>query len=159
MEGNSIKKRKIYHWEKVSVLLVIFDIITICVSYGAALWLRFDLHYSQIPAQYLQTFIRFIPEYTVITVIIYSFLHLYRSIWRFASFTELSRILGAMPLCCGVQVAGTVLFFNRMPVSYYVLGILLQFLLTGGVRFSYRFLRLLKTIGRKPLSGTAKSTQ
>lgn len=64
-----------------------------------------------------------------------------------------------MPLCCGVQVAGTVLFFNRMPVSYYVLGILLQFLLTGGVRFSYRFLRLLKTTGRKPLSGTAKSTQ
>lgn len=52
MEGNSIKKRKIYHWEKVSVLLVIFDIITICVSYGAALWLRFDLHYSQIPADF-----------------------------------------------------------------------------------------------------------
>ena len=156
MEGNSIKRRKIYHWEKVSVLLVIFDIITICVSYGAALWLRFDLHYSQIPAQYLQTFIRFIPEYTVITVIIYSFLHLYRSIWRFASFTELSRILGAMPICCGVQVAGTVLFFNRMPVSYYVLGILLQFLLTGGVRFSYRFLRLLKNNQKKTAQRDSK---
>ena len=156
MEGNSIKKRKIYHWEKVSVLLVIFDIITICVSYGAALWLRFDLHYSQIPVQYLQTFIRFIPEYTVITVIIYSFFHLYRSIWRFASFTELSRILGAMPICCGVQVAGTVLFFNRMPVSYYVLGILLQFLFTGGVRFSYRFLRLLKNNRKKAAQRDSK---
>ena len=81
MEGNRVRKRKIYHWEKVSVLLVIFDIIAICVSYGAALWLRFDLHYLQIPTEYLQTFIRFIPEYTVIAIIIYSFLHLYRSIW------------------------------------------------------------------------------
>ena len=48
MKENNIQEKKIYHWQKVAVLLVIFDVIAIVVSFAAALWLRFDLHYSQI---------------------------------------------------------------------------------------------------------------
>ena len=75
MKENSTQEKKIYHWQKVAVLLVIFDVIAIVVSFAAALWLRFDLHYSQIPENYFQTFLRFIPFYTILTIFVYSFLH------------------------------------------------------------------------------------
>lgn len=155
MKENSTQEKKIYHWQKVAVLLVIFDVIAIVVSFAAALWLRFDLHYSQIPENYFQTFLRFIPFYTILTIFVYSFLHLYRSIWRFASYTELGRLLAAVPVCSAIHMLGTILFLERMPISYYVLGIMLQFILTGGIRFSYRFLRLL--IRRQPESSKGRT--
>lgn len=44
-------------------------------------------------------------------------------------------------------VAVMTAFVERMPVSYYIIGIMCQFSLTLGIRFSYRFILLLR--GRK----------
>nr|WP_276815265.1 nucleoside-diphosphate sugar epimerase/dehydratase [Faecalibaculum rodentium] len=46
-----------------------------------------------------------------------------------------------------IQVLGITFLFHRMPFSYYLWGTLLQFILTLGIRFSYRFY-LLETKGR-----------
>lgn len=36
----------LYHWVRISILLFIYDVIVMNVSYGLALWLRFDFRFS-----------------------------------------------------------------------------------------------------------------
>ncbi len=43
-----------------------------------------------------------------------------------------------------INIAGTWLTVGRMPASYYIIGIIFQFILTMGVRLSYRFVLLLR---------------
>lgn len=74
-------------------------------------------------------------------------MRLYKSIWRFASYTELLRMVCATIITGAVYCAIVTVFIMRMPISYYIFGILIQFILTLGVRFSYRFILLLR--GRK----------
>ena len=72
------------------------------------------------------------------------FLRLYKSIWRFASYSELMRVILAT-VVTGVIYTGSLLIFNlHMPVSYYVIGITVQFIATLGIRFFYRFVLLLR---------------
>ena len=144
MKQHQEKKYRIQHWMKIALLLAGYDIIVTNLSYGIALWLRFDLHFSQIPADYLSTWTKFIPIYIAAVLIIHYALNLYHSMWRFASFNELERVCIAAALTLAVQIVGTTLLFESMPISYYVFGALLQLIATAGIRFSYRALRLLR---------------
>ena len=49
---------KIEHWHAVNVFLVGYDIFSVIVAYLAALWLRFDGQMSQIPASYIDGYVR-----------------------------------------------------------------------------------------------------
>ena len=76
------QKRKILeHWQVVTILLMIYDIAAVTLSYFLGLWLRFDLRYSQIDQRYLTAWLRFAPIYAVFCVIVFSAFRLYRSIW------------------------------------------------------------------------------
>jgi len=72
--------------------LLIYDLITTSGAYFLALLLRFDFRFSMIDPIYLIAWERFAPFYAVYCVIIFWALRLYKSLWRFASFTELERI-------------------------------------------------------------------
>ena len=88
-----LRKKRLEHWKVIALYLFFYDVIVINLSYFLGLWLRFDLSYSLIPDIYLSSFLKFAPFYTIFTVIIFFCLHLYNSLWRFASFSELNRIL------------------------------------------------------------------
>lgn len=93
--SNSVRKRKsIEHWKIIAFYLIIYDIVAINFSYFFGLLLRFDLAYSSIPENYLSAFLRFAPFYTAFSLIVFYVAHMYNSVWRFASFTELNRIFG-----------------------------------------------------------------
>ncbi len=139
--------KKIQHWHIIAGFLMIYDIIAINLSHLLALLLRYDFRYSMIPEEFIQGFVRFAPVYTVAGLLIFSWLNLYRSIWRFASYNELSRIIVSSALCLLVQIVGV--FVNyRMPISYYVIGAFLQFVFVVMARFSYRFVLLLRNSRR-----------
>lgn len=70
----------LYHWVRISILLFIYDIIVMNVSYGLALWLRFDFRFSDIPYDYLTTWVKYIPIHTACTLILMFAFKLYRSI-------------------------------------------------------------------------------
>ena len=131
------------HWQVVKAMLVIYDVISIAAAYFIALLLRFDFHYSEIPYEYLSPYKKYIPFYIVICVIIYAGMRLYRSIWRFASYDELLRVVKSTGLCVLVHAAFAITV--RMPISYYLMGITLQFGFTIGIRFAYRFILLLRS--------------
>ena len=137
-------KRKFKHWQVVRLLLMVYDFAAVIVSFGIALWLRFDCKVTSVEPQYLTTYTKTIIIYALFCLVVFWFLRLYKSIWRFASYSELLRVILAT-VVTGVIYTGSLLVFNlHMPVSYYVIGITVQFIATLGIRFFYRFVLLLR---------------
>ena len=150
----NVKEKKTLHrrmerWEFVSLGLLLYDALAVNAAYFLALWLRYDMRYSAIPPEYLAAFLRFAPVYTAVCLAVFFLLRLYNSLWRFASFNELARSLGATAITCVFHWVGMNAFVCRMPVAYYVIGALGQFLMVTAIRFAYRFIRLLSASRRK----------
>ena len=126
--------------------LVLYDMLAVSAAYFAALMLRFDMRFSMIPEIYYGPWVKFAPFYAVYCVIIFWAFRLYKSIWRFASVTELQRIKLATAITTVVHVFVITLVMHRMPISYYLVGAILQFFLIVGIRFAYRFVLLLPRV-------------
>ncbi len=138
------KQKRVQHWQVVSVGLFIYDAIAVNAAYLIALWLRFDCSYTRIPEPMLLGFLRFSPIYTIVCLLVFLYARLYNSIWRFASYTELIHI-GCSTMITGIiHTIGITVLCRRMPIFYYIVGIILQFLFVLGVRFIYRFILLLR---------------
>lgn len=140
------RNNRLEHWQVISVLLVLYDIVAIHVAYFVALWSRFDFRFSQIPANYLSSYIHFITGYAVVSVAVFWYFNLYRSMWRFASYTELIKTFEASALTSLGHIIFITVLFGRMPMSYYLWGSILQFVLLIAVRFSYRALIYMRTL-------------
>ena len=138
------KTRKLEHWQVVTLLLMLYDFTAVALSYCLALWIRFDCKFSRIETRYLQAYGKSILIYGLFCVVVFWFLRLYKSIWRFASYSELLRVVVATLITGTVYITGMSTCVGRMPVSYYLIGISIQFCLTLGIRFSYRFVLLLR---------------
>ena len=138
------KTRKLEHWQVVTLLLMLYDFTAVALSYCLALWIRFDCKFSRIETRYLQAYGKSILIYGLFCVVVFWFLRLYKSIWRFASYSELLRVVVATLITGSVYIIGISTCVGRMPVSYYLIGIAIQFCLTLGIRFSYRFVLLLR---------------
>lgn len=153
--GRKLQKirRRIEHWQIIAFYLVIYDIAAVNLSYFGALWLRFDLRFSSIPEVYLSAFLKFAPFYTVFCILVFAALRLYNSLWRFASISELNRVLVATAGTTLFQIVGITVFVQRMPVSYYIFGAVLQFGMILVVRFSYRYITLERARRAKHVHG------
>lgn len=147
------KKGKLEHWQIIAMYLAVYDAIAVNAAYFLALWIRFDCRYSEIPEVYLSSYLKFAPWYTIFSVVIFWLLRLYKSIWRFASYSEFVRIVAATVITGLFHTAVITITVRRMPISYYMFGILIQFLLVAGVRFSYRFVLLERGKKEKEESG------
>ena len=124
------------------IFLMIYDLGAATVAFFFALWFRFDCRFTAIPHEIYVSWLNFTPFYAVISIAVFWILHLYRSIWKFASFNELKRIVYASGILAVIHTVGITVFFTRMPISYYVIGVSIQFLLTALARFAYRFFLL-----------------
>ena len=137
--------KKIEHWQVISILLIFYDFLAVVFSYFLALWIRFDCRISLIEPQYLKEYSYSIVFYAIFCVVIFYIARLYKSIWRFASYSELVRMIFVTIITGVIHVIVMTNFVSRMPVSYFVIGTTLQFCLTLGIRFSYRFVLLIRS--------------
>lgn len=128
-------------WFHKAFLLTAVDVLTVLLSYGAALSLRFDMHPWNIPEQYINGYLWSMPYWIAVTLVIFYGCRLYHSIWRLASVAELRAILRAYALLIPALLGGALFMDLNMPVSYFLMGYVLNFCMTAGVRFSYRLLR------------------
>ena len=108
----------------------------------------------------MPAFERFAPYYTVLAILVFIGFRLYGGMWQFAGINDMNRIIGANALTTAIQIVGTTLVFPpvdhpRMPLTYYLIGALLQFIFIAGIRFGYRILLVekRKVAGRKASSG------
>lgn len=137
------------HWHIIALGLMLYDSLALSFSYLIALWLRYDLRYSTIDPRYLEHWSAFLPFYILGSLAVFWYLKLYKSIWRFASYSELLRVSMATAICSVFHIIGITFFWGRMPISYYVIGAILQYLAVLGIRFSYRFILLLRKVNNK----------
>ena len=122
-------KRFLEHWQMMAACLIICDVISVCLAYFLALWLRFDCVFSLIPQDYWVTFAIFIVPYTLVALGIFWAFRMYRGMWRYASYTELVRtFLGsvtasvlhsvrALPIVCCCFIRSMPLRTARLPAA------------------------------------------
>ena len=155
MERKEEKKREgfqLEHWHIIAGLLMVYDALSLAFSYFIALWLRFDLRYTTIDYPYLEAWKHFLPLYILFSLAVFWYLKLYKSIWRFASYSELLRVSVATIISALFHTVGITLLYIRMPISYYFIGALLQYVAVLGIRFSYRFILLIRKIRVKQIN-------
>jgi len=127
-----------------AVLIVVLDVLSIVIAFFAGLWIRYDFRIAAIPAEYLSAYMNWIGILCLVSVMIFACFRLYNSIWAFVSISEVFRILWAYGIL-GVLVGIVYRFFGFViPRSSLLIGILLSFVATVGIRFSYRLVRALR---------------
>lgn len=134
------------------ILLIVWDAVCVNACSFLALLMRYDLNMERFlksgiteeyPLGYVATLQEILIFNTVITLVVFALFRLYNSLWRFAGLEEVLNIALASAVS-GVlhflMIFGT---YHRMPRSYFVIYILLLFISTLIVRFSYRIVRLI----------------
>ncbi len=132
-------------WVRKAIVIAILDVICICVAFFMALWIRFDLQFSMIDAQYLYGYTHMILPWCVVSIVVFFCFGLYNSIWAFVSSDELFRIVGAYAVLCVLGLILHLIVQIPMPRSFYLLGMVFSFIATVALRFSYRMMRQVHT--------------
>ncbi len=122
--------------------IALLDVLAVNIAYFLALIIRFYVNFEFRPtvSYYLTDWLRFTPFYTVLSIITFMLFKLYGGMWRYAGINDMNRIIGANLTTVAIQVVGTIVFIRRMPITYYVIGAILQFFFIVMIRFSYRIL-------------------
>ena len=137
------------------IALLIMDTMSIVIASFAAIYIRFDFQFNAIPKEYMTKFEHILPFNIVITILFFVIWKLYKSVWRYASATEMLNIVVATSCTAVAQLVFCHLTNQRMPRSYYIIYLFLLFAMTCGIRFSYRILRI---INMKRADMTQKKT-
>lgn len=125
--------------------LLLLDIMSILAASFTAIYLRFEFRFNEIPELYLKRYEHIIPFTIVITLFLFFVWRLYKSVWRYASATEMVNIAFATSCSALVQYFFCIVSKQGMPRSYYVLYWFFLFGLTCVIRFSYRILRIINS--------------
>ena len=157
MEQSSNKTKMYIRWFFLRLALVMFDIFAVNFAYFSALIVRFYVTsaFNEWAIQYIPAFLQFAPYYTVCCLVVFGLFKLYNSRWKYAGLNDLNRILAACLATCVIQVVGSVVFVLRMPITYYFIGAVIQFVLITASRFSYRFFLMERGRVRKRRNGTS----
>lgn len=117
------------------------DLTMVPVAWVGAYWFRSNL--DSIPSQFVFQMLALLPVVWLIQGSMFWFFGLYRSIWRFASIPDMTRILKSVTV--GLAITAVVIFlFTRLeyvPRSVFVLDGILLVMLLGGPRLLYRWLK------------------
>lgn len=127
--------------------VVLLDLVAVNLSYYLAFYFRFYVNLKlglENAEKYLSYYLGFAPWYSIIAIIIFASWRLYGGLWRYAGINDMNRIIMANVCTVIVYIAGTAVFFDRMPIPYYLVGGILQFVFVVIIRFSYRALMVEK---------------
>lgn len=140
LSKSSSGKRKFHieTWQIKAIFLMAYDAIAISVSYFFALWIRFDGVFSEIPEKYFDPYVDFLPIYVIISLVVFYAMRMYHSVWEYVSVRELMRAAVGSLAVSSVHIILITALFQRMPISYYLIGSVLQLFLLLAARFSYR---------------------
>ncbi|MBI9014132.1 MAG: polysaccharide biosynthesis protein [Clostridiales bacterium] len=128
------KKMKRYY-------LMLFDILAITISMLLALVLRFGMN---IPTIDLYFCFEIALVVFLIKIFVYHSFSLYDSLWEYASIEELMQVVFAVLLSSAVTIFYMFTQSNPLPLGVLANALMLELIIVGGVRFSYRVLRRYK---------------
>ena len=143
------------HWHVVAACLMFYDFIALHLAWFLGLWIRYDFIFSEIDRGYLKTYQHFITPYAVVCILVFLIMHLYRSMLRFASYRELIKVL-ALSLATSAGHILVIGMMRRMPVSYYILGAVLQAVFLVSIRFSFRLAIYIQRLAKREMEATER---
>ena len=125
-------------YTKKILLLEFLDGIIVVFSVFLGLWVRFEFSIGSIPQQYKSALLYFLPIVVIATYIVYYFMRLYRSVWRFASLTEALRIVESYLILLFVYFGTLFIPAARLPVSTVFVSYIVSMFGCFALRFGYR---------------------
>ena len=128
-------------------MLIIVDILSIIFSLYGSLILRFE---GSLEQTYISNINSVLLIVIILNIAILFLMKMYKSLWQFASVTELFNVITSSILCSLVnivifEIANKDLPNKDLPEACYFLYFLLLTLCLGITRFSYRFIRMYKS--------------
>lgn len=126
------------------LLIVVHDLAMTALAVILALSLRFE---GEMFAERIRALGPVLPVYVALAGVVYTFFHLYRGKWRFASMPDLVTIAKAVGLLCLVIVVVEAIAVRLFGMPYFlgrrllILYWLVQCTLLGAPRLIYRYLK------------------
>jgi FlaA1/EpsC-like NDP-sugar epimerase len=121
----------------ITFIALLHDIVMASLAFFLAYLLRFNF---SIPSEFVDSLVQTLPLAVGLQALVFVYMGLYRGVWRFASVSDLKRIILSVGLSAVVIVA--VFFMLKLditiPRSVLVLDPILLILMMGGSRFTYR---------------------
>ena len=141
-----INKRKGFDlaFRRKALAIAAVDVLSICVAFFAALWLRFDFQFNAIDPMFLRGYLQIILPWCGISVLVFGLFGLYSSIWSFVSTDELVRVLESYGVLALLALVLVRLLGIVMPKSFYVMGLVFSGCFTLAIRFGWRMLRYVR---------------
>ena len=131
-------------WFCRALIIVLCDAVLVAASYFAALFIRFDFQFTAIERECLEGYFTLMPFWIVATVVVFYIFYLYHSVWRLVGTVEVRNLIFAYLTLIPVYFIGSAFIGIEMPISYYLIGVLISFCGVISLRFAYRFLRMLQ---------------
>ena len=142
------KIKKIMTQKRIRIaMFIVLDILAMTLCSFLSIGLRFDFH--DIPNIYIDNIYDFLIIDVIIIVILFSIFKIYKSMWSYASITELVNIIFA---CTSYEIIEFIykgLIDIKMPRSYYLIKLVLLYIFISSVRYSYRIARTMRNYYRE----------
>jgi FlaA1/EpsC-like NDP-sugar epimerase len=127
----------------ITLSLVFMDAVIVTIVPFIALLIRFE---GIIRPEYIQTAVKYLPEFLIIRLLCFYLFGLYRRLWRYASINELLAIVGAVTLGSVVITGYMLMSGANLPRSIYLLSWLLNIILIGASRLFVRVAAYFKSL-------------
>lgn len=149
--GNNLK----YSWNKTKIFRIIFlvllDIVIVNVVSFLSITMLYEFDYTAlIQSGVLDGLLKYSVINTIVSLIVFALLRLYNSLWEYAGFEEMYRIVMAVAIAQILQVFGMFVARISVPISYPFVSAMLLVLFLLGSRFSYRMLRRIRSRSPDP---------
>ena len=128
-------------------MFIVLDILAITMCSFLAIGLRFDFH--DIPNIYIDNIYNYLLIDSIIIVAIFSIFKIYKSIWSYASITELINIILACSSYELIEFIYKQIINVNMPRSYYLIKLILLYIFISSIRYSYRIARTMRDYYRE----------
>src|SRR5512137_1489193 len=117
--------------------ILVIDVALVCVSYLMAYVIRFE---GDIPPEQMQLLLQTLPWIVPLKIAVFSWVGLYRGMWRYTSIADLINIVTSTVISAGVIALSLVLVqrFEGFSRSVLILDALLTLVLVGGIRLLIR---------------------
>lgn len=128
-------------------MFIVLDIVAITMCSFLAIGLRFDFH--DIPNIYIDYIYNYLLIDSIIIVAIFSIFKIYKSMWSYASITELINIILACSSYELIEFIYKQIINVNMPRSYYLIKLILLYIFISSIRYSYRIARTMRDYYRE----------
>ena len=140
---NIIKEKKIR-----IIMFLILDVLSLTLCSFLAMALRFDFH--NIPYKYTNTIYNYLIIDALILIFIFWAYRIYKSMWSYASISELISIFFSCTTFILVEYIYKYLILKLpLPRSYYLIKLFLLYIFISAIRYSYRRAKTVKEYYRE----------